>query len=427
MQIEIVAIGTELLLGLLTDTNSGHIAQKLSEAGVDCCFQTRVGDNVSRIKAALEVALSRSDAVICCGGLGPTSDDLTRNAIADLMGTELVFDRSVWEKIELRFSPNGQKPAEINKVQAMIPQGATPIAQQVGVAPGLICPMGNKVIYATPGVPAEMKEMLTDAILPDILSRKMNKETMVFKTLRTWGLPESKVAELISERIVELDRLASENTSLADSAIPPGAKTEVPTIAFLASSTEGVKVRLGVKSTDKEKALAIIAEEERIIRSLLGDTVFGVDEESMEESVAGLIRQKKLTLATAESLTGGILSARIVNVPGASEFFLGGLVSYASAIKEKFLGVSAPVVSNTAVVAMASEVRRLFGSDIGLSTSGVAGPASQEGAEPGSVYIGISLGDKAEAYYFRLRGDRERVRQVSAMHALDILRKHLLA
>ncbi|MCL5048150.1 MAG: competence/damage-inducible protein A [Firmicutes bacterium] len=426
MQIEIVAIGTELLLGLLTDTNSTHIAQQLSEIGVDCYFQTRVGDNVDRIKIALEVALSRNDAVICCGGLGPTSDDLTRNAIAELTGSELVFDQSIWAKIESRFSAVGHKPAEINKVQAMVPKGTATIPQEAGTAPGLICPVGDKVIYAVPGVPAEMKEMLKSTILPDLVSRKKGGETLLFKTLRTWGLPESKVAEIISEHIEDLDRLASQGSPSSAMLHSPAAKTEIPTIAFLASSTEGVRIRLGVKSENRERAVQLLAQEEEIIRSFLGDVIFAADEESMEEAVAKLLKQKKLTLATAESLTGGLVSARIVNVAGASEFFLGGLVSYATDIKKKFLGVASHVVSDTAVITMASEVRKLFGSDIGIATSGVAGPTSQENVEPGNVYIGIAADDKTEAYHFKLRGDRERIRQTGTMHALDILRRHLI-
>jgi len=445
MQVEIVAIGTELLLGLLLDTNSGYIAQELSGSGIDCYFQTRVGDNVPRIKSALEAALSRNDAVICCGGLGPTSDDVTREALAALLGTELVFQQEIWNSIESRLTGLGRKIPEINKSQAMVPKGATPILQTTGTAPGLICPIGDKVIYATPGVPAEMKEMLSGTILADLRRRSRSDQVIVSKTLRTWGLPESQIAELISERIDRLDKLS--NVAVSESGnsrlindrskdrsvkAPPapeeifGAHLGIPTIAFLASNTEGVKIRIAVKSKNSQTASAAIAEEEEAIKAILKDFVFATNDETMEEIVAGEMVKNNLSLSVAESLTGGLLSARIVSVPGASSFFKGGLVSYATEVKHQLLSLEGPVVSEKAAVAMAEGVRRLLGSDIGLATTGVAGPTKQEDVEPGTVYIGLATDHISKSYSLSLTGSRERIRQATAMSALDVLRRHFL-
>jgi len=267
---------------------------------------------------------------------------------------------------------------------------------------------------------------------------------IVSKTLRTWGLPESQIAELISERITRLDsfsgRLIPEtnasgvintqadnrlNEKPAGSPEVTGARLGVPTIAFLASNTEGVKIRIGVKSKNSQAALAAIAEEEKAIRAILKDSIFASDDETMEEILAGEMVKNNLSLAVAESLTGGLLSSRIVSVAGASRFFKGGLVSYATDIKHKLLSLEGPVVSEKAAVSMAESVRHLFGADIGLATTGVAGPAKQEDIEPGTVYIGLATDRISKGYSFSFGGDRERIRQVTTMSALDILRRHL--
>ncbi len=446
MRVEIVAIGTELLLGLLVDTNSGYIAQQLADNGIDCHFQTRVGDNISRIKEALATALDRSDAVICCGGLGPTSDDVTREAIANLMGAELVFQQDIWESIEARLSVAGRSIASINKSQAMVPKGAVPILQLTGTAPGLICRVGEKAIYATPGVPAEMKEMMESTIMADLRRRREGDYVIISRTLRTWGLPESRIAELISGRIDTLDKLAlGDDLQIASGqaeAMEPGntlpgereraaksgsARLDVPTIAFLASSTEGVKIRIGIKSNDRGKALAAIEREEKAIREILGESIFASDDETMEEVVAKELVKHNLTLSVVESLTGGLVAARIVSIPGASQFFKGGLVAYATEIKKKFLGLEGPVVSEEAAVKMAEGARREFKSDIAISTTGVAGPDKQEDIEPGTVYVGIATAQKSVGYKLSLRGNRDRIRQSATMAALDILRKHVMS
>ncbi|HKH88332.1 MAG TPA: CinA family nicotinamide mononucleotide deamidase-related protein, partial [Acidimicrobiales bacterium] len=368
MRTEILAVGTELLLGQIVDTNSSYIGEQLAASGIDCHFQTRVGDNLGRIVLALRTALARSDAVIVCGGLGPTQDDITREAIAEVMNVPLHRDAEVLDQIRAMFVSRQREMPANNGRQADLPEGATFIRQRIGTAPGLICPVGQKVVYAVPGVPYEMHEMLERAVLPDLRLRAGEVAVIASRTLRTWGLSESGLAEMLSPRI----------EALGD------AGTGVPTIAFLASGIEGIKVRLTVKAADLESASAALDAEAAEIRSLLGRSIFGVDDATMESVVGELLLDRGWRLGLAESLTGGLVASRIVSIPGASEWFSGSIVSYASAVKRSLLGVpEGPVVSDVAAAAMASGARTALETDVGLSTTGVAGPTSQDDHEPG--------------------------------------------
>jgi len=409
---EIVAIGTELLLGQIVDTNSTFVAEQLASAGIDCIFQTRVGDNLDRIAEALEIALQRSDAVVTCGGLGPTQDDITREAVARVMGVPLRRDPALLRVIEGIFAARGREMAASNARQADVPEGAEPIAQRRGTAPGLVCPVGEKVVYCLPGVPDELREMVDRAVLPDLRARSGEHAVIVSRTLRTWGLSESRLSEVVAPRLEALEQVGR------------GA----PTIAFLASGIEGIKLRLTVKAADPGTAHAALGAEEAELRALLGTRVFGVDDETMEHAVGRLLLDRRLTLATAESFTGGLIAARIVAVPGASRWFRGGVVSYASDVKRELLGVPAgPIVTADAAAAMARGVRRLLGADIGLSTTGVAGPDAEEDQAPGTAFVGLALPDEAPlALALSLAGDRSRIRQIGTISALDELRRRLL-
>jgi nicotinamide-nucleotide amidase len=412
MKVEVVAVGTELLLGQIVDTNSSWIGEQLALAGLDSHHQTKVGDNLARIRDALELALSRSDAVIVCGGLGPTQDDITRDAIAQVMGASLILREGIAEKIRAMFASRGRPMPENNLRQAMVPDGASVIAQQPGTAPGLICPVGERVIYAVPGVPYEMKEMVTGTVVPDLRRRAADRgEAAVLRSrvLRTWGMSESGLAEILADRINELDRLGN------------------PTLAFLASGVEGLKVRITAKGPDDATVDALLAEEEEIVWELVGDWVFGVDDETMESVVVGLLKERGLTLAVAESVTGGYVAGRICSVPGASEVFRGGVVSYAGDVKHSVLDVPpGPVVSEEAAMAMAEGVRALLKADVGLATTGVAGPGLQEGLPVGTVCLAVSMGSGGETSTLGLPGDRERIRQFSTISILDVLRRRLL-
>src|SRR4051812_14478816 len=310
MRCEVVAVGTELLLGQVVDTNSSWIGERLAVAGIDSHFQTKVGDNLDRIVSVLRIALDRSDAVIVCGGLGPTQDDITRDAIAEVMGVDLVRREEIVDVIRSMFGRRGREMADNNLRQADVPEGADVIEQRVGTAPGLICPVGDKVIYAVPGVPYEMEEMMERAIVPDLHRRSGETSVILSRTLRTWGLAESTLAERLQPRIDALDKRGN------------------PTIAFLASGIEGIKVRVTAKAADEVGAQALLDEEENAIRAVLGDLVFGVDSVNMEEAVGRLLLDQQLTLGVAESLTGGMVGSRLTNAVGSSDWFQGAIVSY---------------------------------------------------------------------------------------------------
>ncbi len=381
MRIEIVAVGTELLLGQIADTNSAWLGDRLAANGVASHFHQAVGDNHSRITLALRTALARSDGVIMCGGLGPTQDDITREAIAEVMGVNLVRDQAIVDLIAGFFEARGRTMSDNNARQAEVPQGATVIPQVGGTAPGLICPVGNKVVYAVPGVPYEMAEMFDRAVLPDLRDRMAaagEEGVIASRVLRTWGASESGLAESLQDRIDALD-----------------AGSDV-TLAFLASGIEGIKVRITARARTLDDVTALLDKEEvevrRAIDERLGDIVFGVDDESMEVAVAARLIARGLTFGVAESLTGGLISSRLVNVPGASTWFRGGVVAYDSKVKFDVLGVPAgPVVTEPAAAAMAEGAARVTGADVGLGITGVAGPDEQEGVAPGTIFVGLSL------------------------------------
>jgi nicotinamide-nucleotide amidase len=409
MRCEVVAIGTELLLGQIVDTNSSWIGEQLALSGIDSHFQTKVGDNIDRIVNTLRIALDRSDAVICCGGLGPTQDDLTRQAIAAVLGVELVFDEDRADLIRWLFRGRDRHMPDNNLLQAYRPEGSEFLDHQPGTAPGLLCPFGDQVIYAVPGVPWEMQEMVERCVLPDLQQRAGIRSIIRSRTLRTWGQSESGLAEMLATRIIELDDLGN------------------PTLAFLASGIEGLKVRMTAKAATDDEAGAILDAEEAGLRAVLGDLVFGLDDDTMESVVLHLLRDSGLSVAVAESLTGGLAGSRLASVPGASDTFVGGVIAYDPRVKFDLLGVpEGPVVSEEAAGAMALGVRKLLGADVGLATTGVAGPTEQEGRPVGTVCIGIAIGDELHTAEVRLPGQRNQVREFAVITLLSLLRARLL-
>jgi nicotinamide-nucleotide amidase len=414
MRCDVLAVGTELLLGQIVDTNSAWLGEQLAASGIDSLMQVKVGDNVVRIEAQLRRMLEHADAVIVCGGLGPTHDDLTRDAIAAVMGVGLHHDEAVADVIREMFERRGRRMAENNLRQAQVPDGATLIAQTRGTAPGLICPVtvdgADKVLFAVPGVPHEMEEMFERAILPELLRRSGDPSVIVSRVVRTWGESESGLNERLDGIIAELDE--------------PGG----PTLAFLASGWEGLKVRLTAKADDRAAAAVRLDELERRIRSELGELVFGLDNDTMESVVLDEMRRRGLTLGLAESVTGGLVSARLTGVPGASDVLRGSIVSYAREVKRQLLGVGdGPVVSEQAALEMAEGARRVLGSDVGLALTGVAGPAEQDGVPVGTLCIAIVDADGSMATTVRLPGQREQMRQFSVISSLDLLRRRLVA
>jgi len=409
MECEIVAVGTELLLGQIVNSNAAWMGEQLALRGIDHHRQTVVGDNHTRIVAALREALARADAVIVCGGLGPTQDDITREAIAEVLGVRLVRDDGLVAAMREVFARRGRAMPDSNLRQADVPDGATPIEQRTGTAPGLVCPVGDKVVYAVPGVPYEMREMLERAVLPDLEARAGTRRVLVSRTLRTWGESESRLAELLAPRLAALDEAGN------------------PTLAFLASGIEGIKVRLTAAAPTAPDAAGLLDAEETQVRAILGDLVFSSADEPMEAVVGRLLEDRALTLAVAESLTGGLVASRLVTVPGASAWFTGAVVAYDSQVKYEVLGVpQGPVVCEAAAKAMADGVRRHLGAEVGLATTGVAGPTEQEGQPVGTVWLGMAVGDEVDAVQIRLPGDRDRIRQMAVISLLDRLRRRLL-
>ena len=410
MRCEIVAVGTEILLGQIVDTNSAWIAERLADAGIDCHFQTVVGDNPERMLKVLAAGVKRSEALIVTGGLGPTQDDLTREVVAELMGVELVRDTEIVERIKGRFSSRGKLMPENNLKQADIPIGAKAIAEMPGTAAGLICPMpGGKVIYLVPGVPAEMKQMLEGTVLEDLISRSGERSVISSRVLKTWGHSESGLAEDLAREIERLDH----NGEL--------------TLAFQASGIEGVKVRMTAKATDKEQSDLLLDHEENVLRELIGEYIFAVDEQTMESVVLDQLKAQSLTFATAESITGGMIGSRLTEVPGSSDSYLGSVVAYEADIKRSLLNVPSDisVVSKEAVEAMALGVCELLSADVSVAVSGAAGPYPHEGQEPGTVWMATNVRGNVESFKVVFPFDRTQIRQFTVITVLNALRKRI--
>ena len=320
MKTEIIAVGTELLLGQIVDTNSSWMGEQLALAGIDSHYQTKVGDNWDRIEDAFRLALDRSDAVIVCGGLGPTQDDITREVLASVMGVELVLDERIAERIRAMFASRSRPMPENNLRQAMVPVGASPIPQQPGTAPGLVAPIRwvrgvgtvatgaeppegaevlDRVVYVVPGVPYEMREMMNGTVLGDLQRRAGVSATIESRVLRTWGQSESGLAEMLAGRIDDLDEAGN------------------PTLAFLASGIEGIKVRITAKGADSAEAWHLIEAEQAVLEPLLGDLVFAYDDDNMERAVLKALREQGLTLGVAETITGGRMANRLSSAEAA--------------------------------------------------------------------------------------------------------------
>jgi nicotinamide-nucleotide amidase len=403
---DVLAIGTELLLGQIVDTNSSWIGEQLAAVGIDTMEHRKVGDNLSRMVGAMREMLEDADAIVVCGGLGPTQDDVTREAIAELLGVELERREELVEHIASLFGTRGRDMPANNLRQADVPKGAAPIPNPIGTAPGVRAQLDGKVVYAVPGVPYEMQLMVREHVLPDLLARSGEAASIVSRSLKTWGASESGLAEMIADRVETQKN---------------------PTIAFLARGIEGIVVRVTAKAPSEQEARALIEPEEAALRAILGDLVFAVDDETMEHAVLSRLEQRGWTLGVAESLTGGLIGARIASVPGASRVFQGSIASYATDVKRSLLGVTADkVVSRESAEQMAEGAQRVLGADVGIAATGVAGPDEQEGQPVGTVWFALALpGLPVEAMSTRLPGDRERIRQFSTISLLNILRMRL--
>ena len=353
MIVEVIAVGTELLLGQIINTNLAHIGGRIADLGLDAHYQQTVGDNLGRMEAAIVTALDRADAVIITGGIGPTQDDITREAICAATGRQMAFSDEYADALRERFARWGREMPESNLRQAEYPEGADLLPNPKGTAPGLAIEHEGKLIFALPGVPPEMYLLLDDHVLPRIKQKAGIDEVLVSRVIRTWGRGESGVAEMLGDLFE-----ASRN----------------PSMAFLASNGE-IKVRLTAKAPTAAKAEDLIAPIEEEVRDRLGSLVFGADDDTIETILIDLAKAKGWTIGTAESATGGLLAGRLTAAPGSSDVFRGSIVAYASDLKHDLLGVGDEiiadgVVSEETALAMAQGARQRLAVDVAVSVTG---------------------------------------------------------
>jgi nicotinamide-nucleotide amidase len=409
MRAEILGVGTEILLGQICNDNAQWISKALAEIGVDVLHHQVVGDNEARIAQSFRLALARADVVIATGGLGPTQDDITREGLAAAVGVRLVRRPEIAELLREKYRRLGREMPEANLQQCDVPEGARYIAPERGTAPGLVCvAAGGKRIYAVPGVPAEMREMMAGTILPE-LEELGGPAALVSRTIRLTGIAEARVSEI-------LDDLFRTSTN--------------PTVAYLASSGE-VRVRLTAKASTRGEAEEMIRPLAEEVARRLGKRVFTTGDEELEQVIGRFLKASGTTVACAESLTGGSLGVRLSAAPGASEYFRGSAVCYTAEAKRRVLGVSEATIYGPGVVSercareMAAGTREIFGADVGLAVTGVAGPEAHDGKPVGTICLGIATEGGAEAATLRAPGDRDQVRRWAEQAALDMLRTHL--
>ena len=411
MKAEIVSVGTELLLGEIVDTNASTLSQKLAELGIDVHYRHTVGDNHTRLTEVIATALGRADIVILTGGLGPTEDDLTREAIAAATGQPLVRVPESEQRLREFFAARNRPLADSNLKQADAPVGAVHLENVCGTAPGIFMRWQGRLIFAAPGPPTEMREMAQRSILP-ILRQELGETDQLFtRSLQLMDIGESQVADLLGDII--------------------SAQTD-PTLALYAAPAN-VRIRMATKAPNEAAAEVKFAPVEARIRELLGNHVFGLDSQTMAEVVEQLLRERGRTLAVAESCTGGLLASRITDISGASEVFLAGVVAYANEAKTSLLGVPAEIIAQHGAVseecarAMAEGVRRVAGADYGLATTGIAGPTGGTDEKPvGLVYMALAdeRGTVVQKQFWP--GTREQFKQRVSQMVLGMLRKRIL-
>ncbi|HET7623240.1 MAG TPA: competence/damage-inducible protein A [Gemmatimonadaceae bacterium] len=413
MRVEILTIGAELLLGYTIDTNAAFMARALSEIGVAVVRHDTVGDDPELIAGAIRDALDRTGAVITSGGLGPTADDRTRDGLAAAFGRELLTDPEALAQVERRFQLFGRVMPRINVVQALVPRGARVIENRFGSAPALwMEDERGRWVITLPGVPSEMRGLLTESVIPILRQREVAAPTVVVsRTVRTTGIGESALAELLGD---------DGGDSVAG--LP---------LAFL-PGWEGVDLRVTAAEVPALAAERSLAEATRRLRDRAGPYVYGEDGADLAAVVLDLCRERSLSVATAESCTGGLIGERLTAVPGSSDVFVGGVVAYSNAVKESLLDVPAQLIESKGAVseevarAMAAGARERLGADIGIGVTGIAGPGGGSPDKPvGTVWIAVQIGEEVRAQGRVYIGDRGEVRSRSAQAALDTVRRML--
>lgn len=407
---EIIAVGTELLLGNIVNTNAQEISESLSTLGINVFWHTVVGDNPARLKEALDIARRRADIIITTGGLGPTYDDLTKQTICEAFGRNLVLHRDILEDIRAFYESALHVPMpENNTQQAELPEGCTVFDNPVGTAPGCAFQADGVHVLMLPGPPHEMQTMLRRCAEPYL--RGLSREIIVSHDIMTFGIGESSVDQLLHERMAHMEN---------------------PTLATYAKPSE-VRLRATAKARSVEAAETMLAPVVADVKAALGDKVYGVDVPGLENLCLALLKERGMTFATAESCTGGQVAERITALPGASAVYRGGVVSYWTSVKGAVLGVPQEIldrygaVSEACARAMAEGARRITGADIAVSVTGVAGPDPDERGVPvGIVYIGLAAPDGTFCRKMDSgRRRRDRIRGLAANHAFDLIRRYL--
>lgn len=413
MRAEIIAVGSELLLGQIVNSNAKFLSQKLNELGINVFYHTVVGDNEKRLAETLEIALERSDVVITTGGLGPTMDDLTKETVAELLDRPLILDEPSLEAIRRFFVGRARNMPENNVKQACFPKDALILPNEMGTAPGAVVETENKRIIILPGPPFEMRHMFDLHVVPYLLQIHDNPgEVIISRVLRLYGIGESAVEEKISDLM-----LAQDN----------------PTIAPLAQIDE-INLRITAKGKDRDDATALLQGMVSQLENRLGTVVFGYDDQSLEKVVGGMLKAQGLTISVAESCTGGLVGSKLTDVPGSSEYYKAGIVSYSNQAKQHHLGVKEETLQHYGAVSeetareMALGVIKACETDIGVGITGIAGPDGDSSSKPvGLVYIAVASNDRVIVRKFKFSGPRTNIKLLSANGALNLTRLYLLS
>lgn len=411
MNAEIISIGSEHLLGEIINTDAPYLCQRLATLGIEMERESTIGDDEKGIASSLEEALKRVKMVITIGGLGPTPDDITKKVIARVAEEQLVLHEGILSEIEGKFKEEKKSMPSDNIKQAFLPRDSHPLKNRIGIAPGFILETRNRIIVALPGPYNELVPMFEEEVIPYLKERFKVREVIKSFVLRTTGLPESKVAEELKDIMK---------------------KSKNPQVSLLAHENI-VDIRLTAKAGDEKTGEKLNEGMEKRIEKRLGNYIFGTGKQTLEEVIGYLLYMRKKTIAVAESCTGGLISHRLTNVPGSSNYFLGSVVAYSNKMKRDRLGVKKTTLEKYGAVSekvageMAKEIKKLTRSDFGLGITGIAGPTGATEEKPiGLVYIALAYKDKIETREFNLRGEREVIKAKAANAALDIVRRHLL-
>jgi nicotinamide-nucleotide amidase len=410
MRAEIIAIGSELLTPYRLDTNSLFLTDGLNQVGIRVVHKAVVGDSLDDMRASFRQALDRADLIVACGGLGPTDDDRTREAVADLLGRKLELNQGVLRHIQELFRRFGRVMPEINRRQAMVPEGATVIPNPRGSAPGLWIEASGHILILLPGVPSELRAMFEQEVRPRI-TRLGHDERLFTRDLRITGLPESEVEQRVSPLY----------------ALYPDTETTI------LASPPGIQLHPRVWSRDPAQANQILDEMVKRMALALGEHLYSTKGETLEEVVARALTENRATIAVAESCTGGLLAERLTNIPGSSSYFLGGVVCYSNELKSALVNVPAELIESKGAVspevalALAEGIRKTTGATIGVGVTGIAGPGGGTPEKPvGLVHIGIADERGPRERRFQFPGDRERIRMHASQTALDSVRRYFL-